>query len=69
MQLRQRQFFLKLEDALRKDVPLSLQRGDFGSLRRQKRYQLRNGRGAGSIHHILESEAFPSVNGQVQPTN
>ena len=69
MQLRERQFFLKLEDALRKDFPFNLQRGDFGSIRRQKRHQLRNGRGAGSIHCILESEAFPDVNGQVQPTN
>lgn len=69
MQSRERQFFLKLEDAPRKDFSLGLQRGDFGSIRRQKRYQLRNGWGAGSIHRILESEASPYVNGQVQPTN
>ena len=69
MQPRERQFFLKLEDALREDVPLSLQRGDFGRMRRQKRHQLRNGRGAGSIHRIVESEASPSVNRQPHPTN
>ena len=40
MQPRQRQFFLELEDALREDVPLSLQRGDFVRMRRQKRLQL-----------------------------
>jgi hypothetical protein len=38
MQLRERQFFLKLEDALRKDFPLGLQRSDFGRIRRQKRH-------------------------------
>ncbi|TDW16364.1 hypothetical protein EV128_13732 [Rhizobium azibense] len=36
MQLRESQFFFKLEDALRKGFPLDLQRGDFGSISRQK---------------------------------
>jgi hypothetical protein len=66
MQLRKCQLLLKLEDALRKDLLLSLQHGDFGSIRRQKRHQLRNCRDAGSIHRILESKASECVNRRIQ---
>ncbi len=45
MQLCKRQFFLELEDTLLEGVLSARQRGDFGSIRRQKRHQLRNGRG------------------------
>jgi hypothetical protein len=69
MQPCKRQFFLKLDDALRERFPLGLQHSDFGRIRRQKRHQFRNGRAAGSIHRNLESEACRDVNGQIHPTN
>src|SRR5665213_481704 len=55
MQACQRQFFLKLDDALRELTILRLQRSNA----RQQRFDTRF---AGSIHRILESEPYRRVN-------
>jgi hypothetical protein len=68
VQPRQRQFFLKLQDAPGKGVSLGRQCLDLSGFRRQKRHQFRNSGDAASIHRSLESKARSRVNG-LQPTN